>query len=126
MSINVSQEAEEPVGDLHQRVASGSLLRDVRSILEQASGERLLWIRTNTSLAMEAQSHVVLDICAMTGLSAGTVKGFLRATDSSIKNVLLIAMSLGLNLADLERPPEEFREWLKEKLAEETSGTGAA
>lgn len=117
MRTDVSQQDQEPVDELHQRVVSGSLLRDVRSILEQASGERLLWIRTNISMAMEAQSHVVLDICAMTGLSAGTVKGFLRATDSSIKNVLLIAMSLGLNLADLERPPEEFRDWLESKSA---------
>jgi hypothetical protein len=45
------------------------------------------------------------------------VKGFLDRTDSSIKNVLLIAVALGLTLSELERPPENFAELLRTRQA---------
>jgi hypothetical protein len=48
----------------------------------------------------------------------GTVKGFLDRTDSSIKNVLLIAVALGFTLADLERPPAEFAALLQRRTAD--------
>jgi hypothetical protein len=41
-------------------------------------------------------------------LSAGTVRNFLRGTDSSLGNVLRMAMALGVTLGDIERPPAEF------------------
>ena len=102
--------------ELHRRVASGSLLRDVRTLLEDGAAERLAWLRANVSTAMEVQGHAVRDVCAMTGLSLGTVRGLLAETDSSIKNVLLIALSLGLTLTDLDCPPAEFGEWLAGRL----------
>jgi hypothetical protein len=112
--------------ELHRRVTSGSLLRDVRTLLEKGAAERLSWMRSNVSRAMEVQGHAITDICAMTGLSVGTVKGLLSDTDSSIKNVLLIALSLGLNLADLERPPAEFEEWFAARSSPGHEGSGAA
>ena len=107
-------------------MTSGSLLRDVRTILEKSAGERLSWLRTNVSRAMELQGHAITDICAMTGLSVGTIKGLLADTDSSIKNVLLIALSLGLSLADLEQPPEQFEAWFAARPVHGLPGSGAA
>ena len=115
-----------PLDELHRRVTSGSLLRDVRAILETGAGERLSWLRTNVSRAMEIQGHAITDICAMTGLSVGTVKGLLGDTDSSIKNVLLIALSLGLSLAELEQPPAQFEAWFAARPGHAVPGTGAA
>ena len=60
------------------------------------------------------------------GLSVGTIKGLLADTDSSIKNVLLIALSLGLSLADLEQPPEQFEAWFASRPVHGLPGSGAA
>jgi hypothetical protein len=57
---------------------------------------------------MVATGQDAVTISALTGVAVGTVRGFLGHTDTSIKNVLMIAVALGLTVADLERPPEEF------------------
>jgi hypothetical protein len=61
---------------------------------------------------MAARGQDAVTISALSGVAVGTVKGFLGNTDTSIKNVLMIAVALGLTVADLERPPDEFAELL--------------
>jgi hypothetical protein len=87
----------------------------VRRLIDTAAAERLSWVRANTRAAMEATGQDAVTISALTGVAMGTVKGFLDRTDSSIKNVLLIAVALGFTLADLERPPAEFAKLLAKR-----------
>ena len=64
---------------------------------------------------MRRTGHDAAAIQALTGLSAGTVRNFLKGTDSSVRNVLVIAQALGVSLADVERPPDEFRRLLEDR-----------
>jgi hypothetical protein len=100
---------------MREELADGTLVSEVRRLIDTAALERLGWIRANTREAMRASGQDAVTISALTGVAVGTVKGFLDRTDSSIKNVLLIAVALGVTLADLERPPEEFAEVLKRR-----------
>jgi hypothetical protein len=68
---------------------------------------------------MAATRQDAVTISALTGIAVGTVKGFLEQRDTSIKNVVLIAVALGLSVADLERPPEEFASLLRRRRAPE-------
>jgi hypothetical protein len=97
---------------VREELAGGTLVTEVRRLIETGAAERLLWIRTNTRAAMAATGQDAVTISALTGVAVGTVKGFLGNTETSIKNVLLIAVALGLTVADLEHPPEEFTERL--------------
>jgi hypothetical protein len=66
---------------------------------------------------MGATGQDAVMISALTGIAVGTVKGFVGDTDTSIKNVLMIAVALGVTVADLERPPTEFAELLASRHA---------
>jgi len=95
---------------VREELAGGTLVSEVRRLIETGAADRLRWIRANTRTAMVATGQDAVTISALTGVAVGTVKGFLGNTETSIKNVLMIAVALGLTVADLERPPEEFAE----------------
>ena len=97
---------------MREELADGTLVSEVRRLIDTGAAERLRWIRANTRVAMAAMGQDAVTISALTGVAVGTVKGFVGSTDTSIKNVLLIAVALGLTVADLERPPVEFAELL--------------
>jgi hypothetical protein len=102
---------------VREELAHGTLVSEVRTLIETGAAERLRWIRANTRAAMTATGQDAVTISALTGVAVGTVKGFLGHTDTSIKNVLMIAVALGLTVADLEQPPEEFAEILSSRHA---------
>jgi hypothetical protein len=102
---------------VREQLADGTLVVEVRRLIDTAAGERLGWIRANARSAMTATRQDAVTISALTGIAVGTVKGFLEQRDTSIKNVVLIAVALGLRVADLERPPEEFAELLRDRDA---------
>lgn len=85
------------------------LLPNIRRLIQAGADERRQSCRENLRTLMTRTGHDSVTIQALTGLSAGTVRNFLRGTDSSLGNVLRIAMALGVTLGDIERPPAEFR-----------------
>ena len=109
---------------MREELADGTLVSEVRRLIDTSAAERLRWIRANTRAAMAAKGQDAVTISALTGVAVGTVKGFLGNTETSIKNVLLIAVALGLTVADLERPPEEFTELLAVRRTRETNAPG--
>ncbi len=102
---------------MREELADGTLVSEVRRLIDSGAAERLRWIRANTRAAMAATGQDAVTISALTGVAVGTVKGFLGSTDTSIKNVLMIAVALGLTVADLERPPAEFAQLLAGRQA---------
>jgi hypothetical protein len=107
---------------VREELADGTLVSEVRRLIVTGAAERLRWIRSNTRAAMAASGQDAVTISALTGVAVGTVRGFLGNTDTSIKNVLMIAVALGLTVADLERPPEEFGELLASRHASSPAG----
>jgi hypothetical protein len=103
---------------VREQLADGTLVSEVRRLIDTSAVQRLGWVRSNARAAMAATGQDAVTISALTGVAVGTVKGFLDHTDTSIKNVLLIAMALGLDLADLERQPDEFVALLHERRGE--------
>ena len=103
---------------MREQLADGTLVSEVRRLIDTSAVERLGWVRANAGAAMAATGQDAVTISALTGVAVGTVKGFLDHTDTSIKNVLLIAMALGLDLADLERHPDEFAALMHERRGE--------
>jgi hypothetical protein len=91
------------------------LLPNIRRLIQAAADERRESCRENLRTLMNRTGHDSVAIQALTGLSAGTVRNFLRGTDSSLGNVLLIALALGVSLGDIERPPAEFRRLLDDR-----------
>jgi hypothetical protein len=106
---------------MEDRLADGTLVGEVRQLIETAAVERLGRIRANTRTAMVETGQDAVTIAALTGVAAGTVKNFLERTDTSIRNVLLIAVGLGLSLGDLERPPDEFLDLLRQRTSKSAS-----
>ena len=102
---------------MREQLADGTLISEVRRLIDTGAADRLRWIRANTRAAMAATGQDAVTISALTGVAVGTVKGFLGDTDTSIKNVLMIAVALGFTVADLELPPEEFTELLASRHA---------
>ena len=96
------------VNGVKKQLADGTLVTEVRRLIDTAANERLGWIRTNARAALASSQQDAVTISALTGIAVGTVRGFLEQRDTSIKNVLLIAVALGLGVGDLERPPEDF------------------
>ena len=105
---------------MREELADGTLVSEVRRLIDTGAAERLRWIRANTRTAMAVTGQDAVTISALTGIAVGTVKGFVGNTETSIKNVLMIAVALGLTIADLERPPGEFAEVLASRHAPRT------
>lgn len=95
--------------ELRDRMMRGNLVQDVRRLLRTGSEDHGRWIRENIRQAFNARREEIGSVSALTGLAPGTVRGFLNGRPSSLDNVLLIAQATGLTLADLDRPPDEFR-----------------
>jgi hypothetical protein len=89
------------------------LLSGIRRLVRVAAEERAGWIRTNLRELMVRTDHDAAAVGAMSGVSTGTVRNFLRGTDSSLENVLRMSHALGITLGDLERPPKEFAELMR-------------
>jgi hypothetical protein len=115
--LSRQQDSVVYVATVRDELADGTLVNQVRRLIETGAADRLRWIRANTRAAMQATGQDAVTISALTGVAVGTVKGFLGHTDTSIKNVLLIAVALGFTVADLERPPEEFADLLASRHA---------
>jgi hypothetical protein len=111
---------------VERQLADGTLVTDVRRLIDTASNERLRWIRANARTATADSRQDAVTISALTGIAVGTVKGFLEHRDTSIKNVVLIAVALGLSLGDLERPPHEFAELLQRRRSPQPGHAGLA
>jgi PAS domain S-box-containing protein len=96
--------------DLRDRLLRGDLVQDVRSLLQRGAADHGLWLRDNLRHALTTRKQDAVAISALTGVAPGTVRGFLNGRPSSIHNVLLMAEATGYTLAELDRPPEEFRQ----------------
>lgn len=95
--------------DLRDRLIRGDLVEDVRALLQRGAADHGQWLRDNLRHALIARKQDAVAISALTGVAPGTVRGFLNGRPSSIHNVLLMAEATGYTLADLDRPPDEFR-----------------
>ena len=102
---------------MRKQLADGTLIIEVRRLIETAALERLGWIRANARTAMAQTGQDAVTMSALTGIAVGTVKGFLEQRDTSITNVVLIAVALGLSVADLERSPDDFDALLRQRRA---------
>jgi hypothetical protein len=108
---------------MQEHLADGTLVAEVRRLIDTAANERLAWIRANARAAMVESQQDAVTLSALTGIAVGTVKGFLDHRETSIKNVLLIAVALGLGVADLEQPPDRFPELLRRRRANQPEGS---
>ncbi len=109
---------------MERQLADGTLVTEVRRLIDTAANERLRWIRANARTAMADSRQDAVTISALTGIAVGTVKGFLEQRDTSIKNVVLIAVALGLSAGDLERPPADFAELLQRRRSPQAGHAG--
>src|SRR5687767_4180238 len=103
-------------------LADGTLVTEVRRLIDTAANERLSWIRANARAAMVETRQDAVTISALTGIAVGTVRGFLDHRETSIKNVLLIAVALGLGIGDLEQSPDRFLALLHRRRTAEAEG----
>ena len=78
---------------MQEHLTDGTLVVEVRRLIETAAVERLGWIRANARTAMAASRQDAVTISALTG----------------------IAVALGLSVADLERSPDEFAALLAQR-----------
>ena len=101
---------------LRDSILRGDLVQDVRRLLQAGAGDHGTWLRDNLREALAARGQDVVAISALTGLAPGTVRGFLNGRPSTINNVLLIAEAAGYSLAELDRPPEQFRQYVHSRL----------
>jgi len=85
------------------------ILSSLRKLLHSDADSRMRWVRENLRFLMAETASDPVAIAALTGISTGTVRGFLRGTDSSIRNVILMALALGVELDQLAQPPEDFQ-----------------
>jgi PAS domain S-box-containing protein len=102
--------------DIHDRVVRGDLVADVRRLLQGGAADHGAWIRENVRHALRIRREDPGAVATLTGLAPGTVRGFLKGRPSSIDNVLLIAEAVGYTLAKLDRPPEQFRQYVDDRL----------
>jgi PAS domain S-box-containing protein len=109
------QEVGLGIDQLRESLLRGDLVQDVRRLLQSGAADHGRWIRENVRHALSARREDPGAVAALTGLSAGTVRGFLNGRPSSIDNVLLIAEAVGYTLAKLDRPPEQFRQDVKDR-----------
>jgi len=95
--------------DLRDRLMHGDLVQDVRRLLQDGAEDHGRWLRENLRHALAARRQDPVAVSALTGLAPGTVRGFLNGRPSSVNNVLLMAEAVGFTIAELDRPPDEFR-----------------
>ena len=100
--------------DIRERMVRGDLVQDVRRLLQGGAADHGSWIRENVRYALRVRREDPGAVSALTGLAPGTVRGFLNGRPSSIDNVLLIAEAVGYTLAKLDRPPEQFRQYVED------------
>jgi PAS domain S-box-containing protein len=98
------------VDHLRDSIVRGDLVQDVRLLLQAGADDHGIWLRQNFRDALAKRRQDVVAVSALTGLAPGTVRGFLNGRPSSINNVLLMAEAVGYSLAELDRPPEQFRQ----------------
>lgn len=96
-------------------IVGTDLLDRMRDLVAAGAEERVGWIRANLRSLMRATRRDPGGISALSGVSATTVRAFLADTDSSVTNVLKMAIALGVSLADLERPPAAFAALMDER-----------
>lgn len=92
-----------------------NLIPGIRRLVRADATERLGWMRDNLRALMQVTDHDPEAIYVLAGVSPGTVRNFLGGTDSSLGNVLLMSLALGVTLGDLERPADEFRQFLADR-----------
>jgi len=90
--------------------APGDLVQHVRRLFRAGATDHGAWLRENVRHALASRRENAVAVAALAGLAPGTVRGFLNGRPSSIDNVLLIAEVIGYTLAELDRPPDEFRQ----------------
>lgn len=100
--------------EIRDRMLRGDLVQDVRRLLRSGAEDHGRWIRANVRQALARRREDPGAVAALTGLAAGTVRGFLNGRPSSVDNVLLIAEAVGYTLAKLDRPPEQFAQLVEE------------
>jgi PAS domain S-box-containing protein len=101
------------VDDLRRSLLRGDLVQDVRRLHHAGAEDHGHWLRENFRHALTVRRQDAVAVSALTGLAPGTVRGFLNGRPSSINNVLLMAEAVGFTVADLDRPPEEFRAYAR-------------
>lgn len=107
----MNQPEETPsLDDVRASLIRGDLVEHVRRLLGAGAADHGAWLRENVRHALATRRENAVAISALTGLAPGTVRGFLNGRPSSIDNVLLIAEAIGYTLAELDRPPDEFRQ----------------
>ena len=102
--------------DIQASLTRGDLVQHVRRLLGAGAADHGAWLRENVRHALAMRGDNAVAVSALTGLAPGTVRGFLNGRPSSIDNVLLIAEAIGCTLAELDRPPEEFRQHVEASL----------
>ena len=112
--------------DLRDRLSRGDLVQDVRALLQRGAVDHGQWLRDNLRHALNVRKQDAIAISALTGVAPGTVRGFLNGRPSSIHNVLLMAEATGYALADLDRPPEEFRQRIARRDGADGGAIGAS
>jgi hypothetical protein len=93
----------------------GNLLDQMRELVDAGAVERTGWIRENLDTLMRSVRRDATGLSAISGVSPTTVRAFLHGTDSSILNVMRMALTLGVSLGDLEREPAAFAKLLAER-----------
>lgn len=101
--------------DLRERLMQGDLVQDVRRLLRDGAEDHGRWLRENLRHALAVRRQDPVAVSALTGLAPGTVRGFLNGRPSSINNVLLMAEAVGYTLAELDRPPDDFRAYAESR-----------
>lgn len=96
--------------ELRDRLMAGNLVHDVRRLLQNGADDHGRWLRENLRHALLVRREDAIAVSTLTGLAPGTVRGYLNGRPSSINNVLLMVEAVGHTLAELDRPPEEFRQ----------------
>ncbi len=94
-----------------------ALIPGIRRLVRVDAAVRVDWIRANLRALMRATDNDPAAIYVLAGVSPGTVRNFLGGTDSSLGNVMLMALALGATLGDLERSEADFRQMTQGRSA---------
>ena len=102
--------------ELRRSLQRGELVQDVRRLHQAGAEDHGRWLRENLRHALTVRREDAIAVSALTGVAPGTVRNFIGGRPSSINNVLLMAEAVGYTLAELDRPPEEFRTYAQARL----------